>query len=122
MKLLLDENLSPEVAPALADLFPGTAHARDCGLLKARDRTVWEYAVNRGFALVSTDSDFNELSALRGVPPKVVWLQAGNRTTTELVSILRSSAEAIGEFINHPESRCLIVRRRSPGRTGGSSG
>ena len=31
MKLLLDENLSPRLVHALADLFPGSKHVRPCG-------------------------------------------------------------------------------------------
>jgi predicted nuclease of predicted toxin-antitoxin system len=118
MKLLLDENLSPRLAAIVADLFPGTAHTRDCGLLKAPDGVVWEYAAAHGFTLVSKDSDFNEMSALRGLPPKVVWLHVGNCATAEIASILRNFALAIVDFINHPEDRCLIVKHRSFRRVG----
>jgi len=40
MKLLLDENLSPNLAQLLADLFPGSAHVGDCGLGAASDEEV----------------------------------------------------------------------------------
>ena len=45
MTLLLDQNLSPRLVPALADLFPGSAHVRDVGLAAASDDDeVWRYA------------------------------------------------------------------------------
>jgi predicted nuclease of predicted toxin-antitoxin system len=113
MKLLLDENLSPRLAAALADLFPGTMHVCDCRLKGTPDSAVWEFAAAQGFTIVSEDSDFNELSALHGTPPKVVWLHVGNCATMEIETILRRFALAIADFINHPEDRCLVLKRRS---------
>ncbi|MGB8528228.1 MAG: DUF5615 family PIN-like protein, partial [Rhodoplanes sp.] len=48
------------------------------GLAEADDRTVWTYAKTNGFVLVSHDSDFTELAAFNGPPPKVIWLRTGN--------------------------------------------
>lgn len=118
MKLLVDENLSPRLAAAVADLFPGTLHVRDCGLRGTPDRAVWEFAAAHGFTIVSKDSDFSELSALHGMPPKVVWLHVGNCATKEIETILRRFALAIADFINHPEDRCLVLKRRSFRRMG----
>ena len=44
MKLLFDENLSPELVRLLADLFPESVHVRDVGLKAADDLLVWQYA------------------------------------------------------------------------------
>ena len=41
MRLLLDENLSPRLARAVNDLFPGSIHVGDVGLRSADDETVW---------------------------------------------------------------------------------
>lgn len=41
MKLLFDENLSFRLVAALADLYPGSAHLRDVGLVGAEDERVW---------------------------------------------------------------------------------
>ncbi len=45
MKLLLDQNLSPRLVNALADLYPGSAHLQDVGLDRAADVEVWTCAV-----------------------------------------------------------------------------
>ena len=80
MKLLFDENISPRLSEALADIYPGSAHVHRCGLGSADDSAVWQYAKDNGFAIVSKDSDFQERSVLLGAPPKVIWLRATNCT------------------------------------------
>ncbi|MGD9794259.1 MAG: DUF5615 family PIN-like protein [Acidimicrobiia bacterium] len=41
-------------------------------------------------SIVSKDSDFRQLAFLYGPPPKVVWLQVANASTTEPESLARS--------------------------------
>jgi predicted nuclease of predicted toxin-antitoxin system len=66
MKLLFDQNMSFKLCRSLADLFPDSNHVRLVELASASDRVVWEYAKANGFTLVSLDSDFAEMAALRG--------------------------------------------------------
>ena len=56
MTLLLDQNLSPRLITVLGDLYPGSTHVRDAGLQAADDDTVWRYAAQHGFAIVSKDA------------------------------------------------------------------
>jgi predicted nuclease of predicted toxin-antitoxin system len=56
VKLLFDENLSFRLIRALADLFPGSAHVRDVGLLGAVDAAIWAYAAEHEFLLASKDT------------------------------------------------------------------
>ena|SRR6516165_525086 len=81
MKLLFDQNLSPKLVNRLADLFPGSSHVQSERLDCADDDQVWDHARQHGFAIVSKDEDYNNLSVLRGSPPKVIWVQLGNCTT-----------------------------------------
>ena len=81
MKLLFDQNLSFKLCDRLADLFPDSNQVRHAGLDMADDRAVWEFARNNGFTIVSQDSDFADMAALYGPPPKVIWLRCGNQTT-----------------------------------------
>ncbi len=117
MKLLLDENLSPRLAPALSDLYPGSVHLRDCGLRGVTDLEVWEYALANGFAIVSKDSDFAQRSFLLGSPPKVIWLRIGNCTTTRVDFVLRNAAPRIHAFLASGEESCLVLThpRLAPG-------
>ncbi|CBL46933.1 Conserved hypothetical protein [gamma proteobacterium HdN1] len=109
MKLLFDENLSPKLVAALADVFPDSAHVDRAGLGSANDGTVWEYAREHGFTLVSKDSDFHEKSFLHGYPPKVIWIKRGNCTNKQIEMILRNKAEHIQAMINDPDAAFLIL-------------
>ena len=75
MKILFDQNLSPKLVDRLSDLFPGSNHVREVGLSESEDQLVWEFAASNQFTIVSKDSDFVQLSLLRGAPPKVIRLQ-----------------------------------------------
>jgi predicted nuclease of predicted toxin-antitoxin system len=75
VSLLFDQNLSRRLPALLASEFPGSEQVVAAGLSTAGDRAVWGYAAARGLAIVSKDSDFADLSAALGPPPKVIWLR-----------------------------------------------
>ena len=112
MKLLFDENLSPHLAGALADVYPGSAHVHQCGLGSADDAAIWEYSKENGFTIVSKDSDFQERSVLRGHPPKIIWLRAANCTGAEIESLLRTAVPIVTRFIRENRESCLILGPR----------
>ena len=74
MKLLLDENLSRRVIPAIVDAYPESSQIALLGMESVADGGIWEYARREGYILVTQDSDFHDLSALYGHPPKIIWL------------------------------------------------
>ena len=84
MKFLFDENLSPRLVAGLSDVFPASVHVRDVGLARATDAAIWRYARGHDLAIVSKDSDFHQVSFLRGAPPKVIWIRRGNCTTADI--------------------------------------
>jgi predicted nuclease of predicted toxin-antitoxin system len=106
MKLLFDENLSPRLALALSDSYPGPQAARECGLRGRSDLEVWQYPLEHGFVIVSKDSDFSERSARFGSPPKVIWLRIGNCTTArvDLVQAFHDGDESC-LVLSHPRDR-----------------
>ena len=112
MKLLLDENLSPRLNASISDLYPGSAHVEGCGLVSTSDDKVWDYAGENGFAIVTKDSDFSELSVLRGGPPKVIWLRIGNCTTVRAAFLLRDAFSRIQAFLAAREENCLVLSMR----------
>lgn len=98
MKLLLDENLSRRLVPSLQQAFAGTCHLEDVGLQGASDTAVWAFAGREGYALVSEDDDFRQLSLLRGTPPKVLVLAIGNGGNAEVLGVLMSNRVRIEAF------------------------
>ncbi len=109
MKLLFDENLSPKLVFALADIFSDAAHVDRLGLGGAGDDEVWAYARQHGYTLVSKDSDFHEKSLLRGWPPKVIWIRRGNCTTSQIEIMLRGQAAQINLLHDDPDAAYLIL-------------
>jgi predicted nuclease of predicted toxin-antitoxin system len=75
VKLLFDQNLSPSLVARLADVFPESLHVRDAGLARATDESVWQFALHRGFAIVTKDSDFQEHSQLAYTAPRVAFAE-----------------------------------------------
>jgi predicted nuclease of predicted toxin-antitoxin system len=98
VKLLFDQNLSPRLVRALAGLYPGSVHVRDVGLHDATDEAVWIYAAGHDLTITSKDADFRQRSFLLGHPPKVVYVNRGNCTTSEIESLLREHHNDLRAF------------------------
>jgi len=109
VKLLFDENLSPRLVAALASEFPGSAHVHEVGLGAEADAQVWEFARDNGFIITSKDSDFAELSVLRGAPPKLVWIRRGNCSTDQIASLLRADVANICGLAEEDSARLYII-------------
>ena len=109
MKLLFDQNLSPRLVTRLADHFPDSAHVATHALDHALDEAVWIFAREHGYTLVTKDSDFHEMSLLRGAPPKVVWIRRGNCSTLQIEAILRKHFPDIQSLLESPEAEFLLL-------------
>jgi predicted nuclease of predicted toxin-antitoxin system len=79
-------------------------------LLRAADHTIWAYAKNQGFALVTADPDFYELAVSLGPPPKVIWLRSCDYPTEIAERLLRDQSIRIVEFLEDAERAVLILR------------
>ncbi len=109
MKLLFDQNLSPKLVNLLGGLFPNSSHVQSEGLACASDDQVWEHARSNGFAIVTKDADYNNLSVVQGSPPKVIWLLLGNCTTRHLESVFRAQFAEIEAFDKDPSVGTLAL-------------
>lgn len=109
MKLLLDENLSPRLVGALADVYPGSVHVRHAGLESADDAAVWAYARAHQLTVVSKDSDFHQRALLFGPPPRVVWIRRGNCSTREVERILRDHRADLEGLADDPATAVLVL-------------
>lgn len=109
MRLLFDQNLSPSLARALTDAFPGSHHVGDLGLSSANDTDIWARAAEQGFVIVSKDSDFRQLAFVHGPPPKVVWVQTGNCTTTFISNLLRERISVLTAFFEDSAAAFLAL-------------
>jgi predicted nuclease of predicted toxin-antitoxin system len=98
VKLLFDENLSPSLVAALADIFQESTHVREVGLKSSVDRRLWDYAAKMGYTIVTKDADFRQRSFLFGPPPKVLWIGLGNCSTKQIAELLRTKSSDIEAF------------------------
>ena len=109
MKLLLDQNLSFRLLEELKPVYPDSSQVRLLGLDQADDITIWRYAKNNNYTIVTKDSDFHEISLLHGKPPKVIWLKCGNKPRWYVLGLLINNQERIQDFYNDQESSCLEI-------------
>ena len=109
MKLLLDQNLSRVLVRRLSEEYPERVHVAEIGLDTATDRAIWEYAGERGYVIVSKDTDFRQLALLFGPPPHVVWLRVGNVSTGVIEALLRRSVVRVQEFAASDEESLLVL-------------
>ena len=115
MKLLFDQNLSPSLVSHLEHLFPGSLHVRHVGLRGADDRAVWEYAKQHGFAVVTKDADFHQMSLAYGAPPKVVWVRIGNCGTGEVARLIETSYGRLMDHDARPDATFLSLELSANG-------
>jgi len=112
MKLLFDQNISFRISRILSDHFPEAKQVRELQLEDCTDSEIWEYARKNNYTIVTFDSDFYDLSVIKGVPPKVIWLRIGNSSTDNIAEVLQDKRELIQEFIHgpsHSEISCLEI-------------
>jgi predicted nuclease of predicted toxin-antitoxin system len=103
VKLLFDQNLSPRLVKLLSDVYPAASHVYLVHLDQATDVAVWKYAQQHGYAIVTRDVDFSELSMLRSFPPKIIWVRRGNCSTSDVGTLLRLQKDVIYALENDPD-------------------
>jgi predicted nuclease of predicted toxin-antitoxin system len=115
VRLLFDHHLSPSLVDRLADLFPGSQHVWYLKLHDVPDTTVWKYAREHGFTIVSKDADFSEVSMELGYPPKLIWLKIDNWSTDEVEQMIRAKHSLIAALPEATDRAILVLFKRRAG-------
>lgn len=108
-RLLLDQNLSFKISKGIKDLFPDSKHISDLKLENRNDFEIWNFAQSNNYCIVTFDSDFIDISVLRGFPPKIIWLRIGNSTTDKIIQTLRNNHLIITDFLLSAENAYLEI-------------
>ena len=110
MRLLIDENLSPQLVDLLQDIFPGSLHLETIGLLSTEDDDIWDYALRENLTVATKDRDYRKLSLERGHPPKVILVRIGNCRVREVEALLRDHYDEILALEQDPNRGIIELR------------
>jgi len=109
MKLLFDQNISYRITKQIIDIFPESKQVRELGLENHTDKSIWEFAKEKGFTIVTFDGDFYDFSLIWGYPPQVIWIRSFNQTTKNIEKLLRMHHLAVEQFILEEDLGCIEI-------------
>lgn len=109
MKLLLDENLSRRLVPALQARFSGSSQVSLLGLERSTDLQLCDYAAQHGFVICSKDDDFQRLVAARGYRPRLIHLAMGNTSNDAALSSLLAAADPLHQAFDDPATGVVVI-------------
>ena len=105
MTIWIDAQLSPSLAKWITETLGVSAAAvRDLGLRDAKDFAIFRAAREANAMVLTKDSDFSDLLAQHGPPPKVLWITCGNTSNENLRRILRSTLTSALHMLESGES------------------
>lgn len=101
MRFLIDNALSPVVAEGLRQADHDALHVRDLGLAVADDVTIFEHAERDQRVIISADTDFGTILAVRNtaMPSVILFRGATPRNPSSQVKLLLANLSEIAPSI-----------------------
>ncbi|MFV1981043.1 MAG: DUF5615 family PIN-like protein [Rhodothermia bacterium] len=98
MKLLLDQGLPRSTAELLREHGFDAVHTGECGLAEARDDAILEAGRSQGRTIVTLDSDFHTILALKEASgPSVIRVRLEGLRGPEMAGLIRKVVKVCRE-------------------------
>ncbi|MBI4288813.1 MAG: DUF5615 family PIN-like protein [Chloroflexi bacterium] len=106
-KLLLDENISPQVAVRLRQFGFDVVHVREVNLRGHEDSEIMDFASRAGLCLVTLDADFSDIRNYPlGSHKGIIRLKLRFASSTVVVNVLLS---LLSKLASTPVEKGLLV-------------
>ena len=101
MKFLVDNALSPLVAKDLREAGHDAVHVHDYDLQAAEDKEIFDRAAGEGRVIVSADTDFGTILALRQVmkPSVILFRRLSQRHPKSQAALLLANLPNIADVL-----------------------
>jgi predicted nuclease of predicted toxin-antitoxin system len=101
MKLLLDANLPPRLVALLQASDVQSSHVEAVGLMTATDSAIFDYALDNDLVVVTADSDFSMMLALRrSSGPSVILLRNVHELdASDLAALVSANLPAVADYL-----------------------
>ena len=102
MRFLFDNALSPRLAAGLREAGHDAVHVRDLGLAGATDDELFERSANENRVLLSEDTDFGTILALRAErrPSVTPFRRMPDRSAQALLALLLANLDAVSPALD----------------------